>query len=164
MKKYHKRRRIGLPRGLLRHVTLLLLKEQDMSGSELMEEVNEYTGWQPSPGSMYPLLERLQEEGLIEPCTDRRPTFKPFKITEKGRKVIEQHTNHIGQFKKRMGSMLKIYWLLMKQMPEKTYQRYYGLVEQLEKTYSLLKEEEDLERLHAIIDNATKQLEELVEK
>jgi DNA-binding PadR family transcriptional regulator len=40
--------------------------------------------WRPSPGSIYPLLESLQKEGLINKRADGR-----FELTEKSREEIE---------------------------------------------------------------------------
>ena len=54
-------------RGDLRLSVLYLLGERPMHGYELMSEISDRTGgvWQPSPGSMYPTLSLLEDEGLI---------------------------------------------------------------------------------------------------
>ncbi|NQU37011.1 MAG: PadR family transcriptional regulator [Actinobacteria bacterium] len=60
----HGRRR---GRGDLRTAVLVLLAEQPRHGYELMKEVAERTSgsWRPSPGSIYPTLQGLQDEGLV---------------------------------------------------------------------------------------------------
>ena len=48
----------GVPRGLLRFLVLNMLAKKPMSGSEIVEVIeNETAGrWKPSSGSIYPLL------------------------------------------------------------------------------------------------------------
>ncbi len=54
-------------RGDVRASLLALLKERPMHGYEMIAEIGERTGgaWRPSPGSIYPTLQLLEEEGLI---------------------------------------------------------------------------------------------------
>ncbi len=54
-------------RGFLRPQMIQLLEKQPMSGIDIMNELQEMShGWyRPSPGSIYPLLEQLEKEGLI---------------------------------------------------------------------------------------------------
>jgi DNA-binding PadR family transcriptional regulator len=55
-------------RGDVRTAALLLLNEQPMHGYQLMQAIAERTSgaWQPSPGAIYPTLNQLQDEGLID--------------------------------------------------------------------------------------------------
>jgi predicted transcriptional regulator len=54
-------------RGFLRPQIIQLLEKQPMNGVDIMNELQEKShGWyRPSPGSIYPLLEGLEKEGLI---------------------------------------------------------------------------------------------------
>jgi DNA-binding PadR family transcriptional regulator len=54
-------------RGFLRPEILQLLEEKPMNGVDIMNKMHEMShGWyRPSPGSIYPLFEQLQKEGLI---------------------------------------------------------------------------------------------------
>jgi len=54
-------------RGFLRPEVIQLLEQQPMSGVDIMTRMQEMSrGWyRPSPGSIYPLLEQLEKEGLI---------------------------------------------------------------------------------------------------
>jgi len=58
----------SVPRGLLRHLIPRLLKDDTMTGAQIMQELSDRTGgeWQPSPGTIYPLLSSLEEDGFIE--------------------------------------------------------------------------------------------------
>lgn len=54
-------------RGFLRPQILELFQQQPMNGVDIMDRLQEMSrGWyRPSPGSVYPLLEQLEKEGLI---------------------------------------------------------------------------------------------------
>ena len=54
-------------RGDIRAAILALLAEQPMHGYQIMRELTERSGgvWQPSPGSVYPTLQQLADEGLV---------------------------------------------------------------------------------------------------
>jgi DNA-binding PadR family transcriptional regulator len=75
--------RVGsaIPRGFSRHYILGLLKEQPMTGKEIIDKaiLQSEGKWRPSPGLIYPMLGRLLEEGLISETENGR-----YKITTKG--------------------------------------------------------------------------------
>ena len=54
-------------RGDVRAAALALLAEQPMNGYQIIQEIGERSGgvWRPSPGSIYPALQQLEDEGLI---------------------------------------------------------------------------------------------------
>ena len=54
-------------RGDVRLAVLRLLADQPRNGYQLMQTIEERSGgdWRPSPGSMYPTLSQLEDEGLI---------------------------------------------------------------------------------------------------
>jgi DNA-binding PadR family transcriptional regulator len=54
-------------RGNVRAAILALLSERPMHGYEMIQELDQRTGgvWRPSPGSVYPTLQLLEDEGLI---------------------------------------------------------------------------------------------------
>lgn len=57
----------SVPRGLLRHVIPRLLRSDEMTGADIMQRLNELTDgeWNPGPGTIYPLLSSLEEDGII---------------------------------------------------------------------------------------------------
>ncbi len=59
-------------RGDVRAAILALLAEQPMHGYQMISELGARTGgaWSPSPGSVYPTLQLLEDEGLVEPSAD----------------------------------------------------------------------------------------------
>jgi DNA-binding PadR family transcriptional regulator len=64
---------------------LALLAERPMHGYEMITELETRTGgvWRPSPGSIYPTLQLLEDEGLI--VSEESGGRKRFTLTEAGR-------------------------------------------------------------------------------
>jgi DNA-binding PadR family transcriptional regulator len=77
-------------RGDIRSAALLLLSEQPRNGYQIMQEVEERSGglWSPSPGSVYPALQQLEDEGLIR--AEEIDGRKLFGLTESGRRQFEE--------------------------------------------------------------------------
>jgi DNA-binding PadR family transcriptional regulator len=75
-------------RGDVRTALLMLLAEEPRNGYQLMQTIEERSGgrWRPSPGSVYPTLSQLEDEGLIR-AVDREGT-KLFEITDLGRERL----------------------------------------------------------------------------
>lgn len=72
-------------RGDVRASILALLNDRPMHGYEMIQEIAERSGgaWKPSPGSVYPTLQLLEDEGLIESASEGGK--KLFTLTETGR-------------------------------------------------------------------------------
>ncbi len=154
---------IGIPRGLLYHITLQILKKGPMSGSELAEEIERYSDWRPSPGSIYPLLSQLKEEGMIEPYPDEDPSLKRFKITEKGLRVLEDFKRHDERLRRHQRSIRKIYWRLHREMPEEIYESFSSLLDTVEEAYTKASASpEAATRFREVLDEATRRLREIV--
>lgn len=72
-------------RGDVRASLLALLKERPMHGYEMIQEIAErsHNTWKPSPGSVYPTLQLLEDEGLIG--SESEGGKKLFSLTDTGR-------------------------------------------------------------------------------
>jgi len=105
----------SVPKGLLRFYVFKLLKEKPMSGSEIMEEVEKQTGgqWKPSPGSVYPLLMWLRENGYAEELPREVTGIKRYVLTDRGKKFFEEHANFEDKLQKKMTSMGPLFLLRM---------------------------------------------------
>ena len=81
-----------VPKGFLRHQVLELLKERPLSGSEIMSEIEKRTNgcWKPSPGSVYPLLAWLQDNGYICEVPTGESGIRRYGLTDKGRQLLEE--------------------------------------------------------------------------
>ncbi len=77
-------------RGDVRIALLLLLAEEPRNGYQLMQEIEQRSdgSWRPSPGSVYPTLAQLEDEGLVR--ASERDGARMFEITEQGREQIAQ--------------------------------------------------------------------------
>jgi DNA-binding PadR family transcriptional regulator len=77
-------------RGDIRTAALLLLAEEPRNGYQIMQEVQERSDgvWSPSPGSVYPALAQLEDEGLIR--TADVEGRKAYEITDEGRTVVAE--------------------------------------------------------------------------
>ena len=76
-------------RGDVRAAVLALLAEQPMHGYQIIHEIEERSGgaWKPSPGSVYPTLQLLADEGLIS--AEESNGRKTYSLTPEGRDVAE---------------------------------------------------------------------------
>lgn len=76
-------------RGDVRAAILHLLAEEPMHGYQVMSELRERTDgmWNPSPGSVYPTLNQLEDEGLVR--VDKREGKKVYTLTDEGRAEVE---------------------------------------------------------------------------
>jgi DNA-binding PadR family transcriptional regulator len=75
-------------RGDIRTAALLLLAEEPRNGYQIMQEVEERSegAWRPSPGSVYPALAQLEDEGLIR--SQEVDGRKLFALTDEGRAEV----------------------------------------------------------------------------
>lgn len=76
-------------RGDVRWAILHLLAEEPMHGYQIMSELADRTEgiWQPSPGSIYPTLNQLEDEGLVR--VEKRGGKKVYALTDEGRTHVE---------------------------------------------------------------------------
>jgi DNA-binding PadR family transcriptional regulator len=77
-------------RGNVRAAILALLAERPMHGYEMIQELATRTNgmWQPSPGSIYPALQLLEDEGLI--ASQQTEGKRLFSLTDAGRAEAER--------------------------------------------------------------------------
>jgi len=83
-------------RGDVRAAILLLLEEEPRNGYQLMQELEERSGgaWRPSPGSIYPALSQLEDEGLVR--SDENAGRRAFQLTDAGRAYLEENREALG--------------------------------------------------------------------
>ncbi|MFB8385707.1 PadR family transcriptional regulator [Microbacterium sp. NPDC055910] len=76
-------------RGDVRAAVLALLAEQPMHGYQIIQEISERSGgtWKPSPGSVYPTLQLLTDEGLVS--AEESSGRKTYSLTEEGREAAD---------------------------------------------------------------------------
>ena len=72
-------------RGDIRTAILRLLAEQPMHGYQIIQELSTRSGgvWNPSAGSIYPTLQQLADEGLVD--SEESAGKKVYHLTDAGR-------------------------------------------------------------------------------
>jgi DNA-binding PadR family transcriptional regulator len=80
-------------RGDIRAAILALLKETPRNGYQIMQELKERSHgmWNPSPGSVYPSLQQLQDEKLI--VEEEGSGGRVFALTSRGKTYVEEHAD-----------------------------------------------------------------------
>lgn len=83
-------------RGEIRTALLGELVEGPGHGYELMQRLEEKSGraWRPSPGSVYPTLQMLEDEGLVRSV--ERDDKRVYEITDTGRTEFERRSAAAG--------------------------------------------------------------------
>ncbi|MBI2659929.1 PadR family transcriptional regulator [Candidatus Woesearchaeota archaeon] len=111
-------------KGYLRLIVMKTLSGKRLSGYDLIKEIEKKTGtWKPSFGSIYPLLEKLLKEKLVEFEAEGRK--KLYFLTDEGKKhlvMIDKSKNTLADRliaawkafgkitdKREMGFMLEVF-------------------------------------------------------
>lgn len=86
-------RRTG--QGDVRAAILALLMERPMHGYQIIREIGERTGdvWRPSPGSVYPALQQLEDEGLV--AIEKAEGRKVARLTDAGSAHAEERRDEL---------------------------------------------------------------------
>jgi DNA-binding PadR family transcriptional regulator len=84
-------------RGDVRTAALLLLAEGPLNGYQIMQEIEKRSDgvWRPSPGSVYPALAQLVDEGLIR-TEDEEGDGRGYVLTDAGRTHLEERRDTRG--------------------------------------------------------------------
>ena len=82
-------------RGDVRAAALLLLAEEPRNGYQIMQEIEQRSSgvWRPSPGSVYPALAQLEDEGLVR--LEERDGRRTYVLTDAGRAYVEKRRDDL---------------------------------------------------------------------
>jgi DNA-binding PadR family transcriptional regulator len=77
-------------RGDIRSAILKLLAEEPRNGYQIMQALEERSRgtWRPSPGSVYPALSQLEDEGLVK--AESVGTGRVYALTDAGRAYVKE--------------------------------------------------------------------------
>ncbi|WXG44802.1 MAG: PadR family transcriptional regulator [Promethearchaeati archaeon SRVP18_Atabeyarchaeia-1] len=91
-----------VPRGLLRFYILSLLTKKPMKGYEIIRDIEDRTSgvWKPGPGSIYPMLESMKKEGMVQASPSPKGGMRPrrgtsLQITEKGKGELSRFRENL---------------------------------------------------------------------
>ena len=90
-------RRPRVRRGDVRSAILdvLATSAEPINGYQVIQQIAERTDgvWKPSPGSVYPTIAQLQDEGLVEDAPTGR---KAIQLTDEGRAYVAEHPDEMA--------------------------------------------------------------------
>lgn len=95
-------------RGFLKFLILKLLEEKDMHGYEIMDQLGKKIGWKPSTGAVYPKLQDMELNGLVEATETKEngKIKKTYKLTEKGKEELKKTKEKKKEIKEGIGKWL----------------------------------------------------------
>ncbi|GAA4373220.1 PadR family transcriptional regulator [Nocardioides caricicola] len=69
---------------------------EDINGYQVIQQIAERSNgaWRPSPGSVYPTVQQLQDEGLLE--SDDTRGRKTLRLTEEGATYVGEHADELA--------------------------------------------------------------------
>lgn len=146
--------------GDMKYVILKMLRDKPMHGYEVMKALEEETRgcYKPSPGTVYPTLQWLEDEGLVKASTvDDK---KVYAITDLGREFLEKHKGTVEDIFDRVTNAID--QLVGEPMPDIT-RAASRLVSQAYR--AAMRSSLDMEKkkkIPEILDRAAKELEALV--
>ena len=70
--------------------------EEPINGYQVIQQIGERTGgaWRPSPGSVYPTIQQLEDEGLIE--SDDERGRRSFRLTTEGEEYVAANPDELA--------------------------------------------------------------------
>ena len=83
-------------RGDVRVAILAVLADGPLNGYQVIQEIADRTAgnWRPSPGSVYPTIAQLEDEGLIEGDDDRGR--RTVALSDAGREYLDEHEAEVA--------------------------------------------------------------------
>src|SRR3954452_10366798 len=83
-------------RGDVRVAILAVLADGPLNGYQVIQEISERTdgAWRPSPGSVYPTISQLEDEGLVEGDDERGR--RTLRLSEQGRDYLTDHADEVA--------------------------------------------------------------------
>ena len=84
-------------RGHLKLALLRCLSDGDMHGLEMINTIKEVTSgeWTPSPGSVYPILQEFERNGLVNKRQNGRTLI--YSLTGQGRRSLKSLYDEVKQ-------------------------------------------------------------------
>ena len=92
-------RQSGPPKGLISYLVLELFEEKPRYGYEILKEITAVSGghWEPSYGSVYPIIYKFEEEGWIERIEREADSDrKYFELTPAGEEKLDEKRAECG--------------------------------------------------------------------
>ncbi len=146
-------------RGDLKFVILSLVSEQPMHGYEVMKALERESAgyYRPSPGSVYPSLQMLEDEGYV--ASEEQNGKKVYSITQEGRAYLEENGDLIDDVFERVEHFTdRFFGRDMKEL-SRSFSRLAQLT--VDQAFNWGAGPEDLERMNEILEQAVHEMNEV---
>ncbi|HYB58920.1 MAG TPA: PadR family transcriptional regulator [Candidatus Acidoferrales bacterium] len=90
--------------GRVKYLVLLALREQPLSGYEIIKTLESKHGHAPSPAVVYPTLRLLEDQGYVR--LSEQENKKVYALTEEGEKCLEENRERIDQLTASLGQLM----------------------------------------------------------
>jgi poly-beta-hydroxybutyrate-responsive repressor len=110
----------GLPKDFLRPCLLLLLREGDAHGYELLEPVSAFGFDHSDPGALYRALRRLESDGLVRSvweASESGPKRRVYGLTDVGVEELDRLATDLAEGERRIDAFLDRY-LRARRLPD----------------------------------------------
>lgn len=162
-----------IPKGFLKYKTLQMLSEKPMSGSEIMQKLEEesWGRWRPSPGSIYPLISWLRDKKYIKEVQTEEMGMKRYVITEEGKDFLHELRKRKEETEGKMGFFTPVFlppwagnyrrlWTDLKEAGRNLIAAMHSVGRQMQGQYS----KEMVSEVRKVLEEAAEKIEEIAEK
>lgn len=137
-------------------IMLDMLREEALHGYGLAERISKIYGIEkPSSGIIYPVLSSLKRNGYVEIAQEGKRDKKIYRITERGKEFLEQHSDEVSDAKQLLTNIGKFEKMGGRKMMS-------DIGKLIASMHTL--SHEDLENLEHFIAHTTKKLEHFIER
>ena len=146
-------------KGNLQFVILKMLKEESRHGYQIIKDLEErFKGfYSPSPGSVYPILQMLEDREFVSISKDGKK--KVYSITEEGEKFLEENINN-DEFTQRMEQFQNIDFEQLKASREQLHEVFQGF---MKASQQALQDEELKKEFDQFVEETKARLEQFSE-
>lgn len=144
-------------RGDLKYVILELLRDRPMHGYEVMRALEERSrgAYTASPGSVYPVLQSLEDEGYVS--SEETDGRKVYTITDAGRAFLDDNRDRVEQILRRIGEFARHFSGAPVTDVTRSFVRLAHA--SFEQTVRRVGDEDSLERVREILETAARDIE-----
>ena len=149
-------------RGDLKFVILRLLSDNPMHGYEVMKALEKESGgyYNPSPGSVYPTLQMLEDEGYLESA--EKDGKKVYSVTDTGREYLEENADVVEDVFARVDDLTDRFFGDEMRGLSKTFSRLAQMT--FDEAFRWGADKEVLSQMHEILEKAVEDMEAVREK
>ena len=144
-------------RGDLKFVILRLLSDKPMHGYEVMKALEKESGgyYHPSPGSVYPTLQMLEDEGYLE--AEEKDGKKVYSVTDAGREYLEENADVVEDVFARVDDLTDRFFSDEVRGLSKTFSRLAQIT--FDEAFRWGSDREVLSQMHEILEQAVVDME-----